>query len=249
MIHEDNGIIDVADGNRYIPITTDKWEDFTSWDTWTSYMNEPPAFLYYTLPILELASVETVNILSNIQARGPVHYYIYYKNTIGFDDDPAVNYSTLHITPGQTNIPSITARYIYVKVAIEYDASIGFPYFDRINYRASGGGRDLNFANIDTTTLPGTTDARVFSIGTNLGAVRNVQITSHGPTSPYNVDLYVSKNPTSVKTFPDIISKTNSAITLSFVGIDGEPRESVFDIQLTVAPEWYMDSTGNLQER
>lgn len=247
-IHQDNGYIDKADNNRYIPLTTDEWGDLTTWADWTSYMNNPPAYLYLTLRPLDLGQVETVNVLSNIQARGPVHYYLYYNNTADFEDSP-LNYSTLHIAPGDDNIPSITARYIWIKLAIEYDASIGFPYFDSINYRVSNEETSLSFSNINSSTLSGDVTARTFSIGSNIGAVKNVQITSHGPTNPYNVDLYVSKNQTSSKTFPDIISKTNSAITLAFVGIDGEPRESVFDIQLTVAPEWYIDENGNLQER
>jgi hypothetical protein len=59
----------------------------------------------------------------------------------------------------------------------------------------------------------------------------------------------VSKNQTSSYTFPDIISKSNDGVHLKFIGIDGEARDSVFDITVSALPGWYNDTDGNLKER
>lgn len=249
MILEQNGIVDYRDKGRYYNPGTGQWQDVTSWDTWSCWTLEPLATLYLTLDPLDLGTVETVNLLSSIRCRGVVNYYVYYGNEKDFTDSP-LNYSTLYITNAQQNIPSITARYIWIKLAIDYNVGLGFQYFDSISIKASEDstkGKTLSFTGIDSSTLPGTTSDRVYTPPVNVGTIKSAKVFSQG-SPEYDVDMYVYHSPKSIYTFPHVIS-TGSNVHLTFVGVDGRNRDSEFDIDLTVNPEWYMDPTGNLLER
>lgn len=251
MILEQNGIIDYRDNGRYFNQGQGEWSDLTSWDTWSSWTLDPFATLYLTFNPIDLGSIETVNIVTDIRCRGIVHYYIYYNSTSTDWTDSPLNYSTLHITNGQQNIPSITARYIWIKLALDLDEAEGFQYFDSINYRASQNsttGKTITFTNINSSTLSGTASDRVYTPPVDVGTIKSAQITSRGAVSSYDVDMYVYHSATSNRTTPQIIS-TGSNIHLTFTGVDGRPRDSNFDITLTVNPEWYMDEQGNLKER
>lgn len=252
MILEQNGIVDYNDNGRYFNAGLGEWADVTSWDTWTSWTLDPLPTLYLTLTnMLDLGSIQTVNILTDIECRGEVEYYIYYNTTSSNFTDSPLNYSTLHITPGQTNIPSITARYIFIKVALNYVDGQGFQYFDNINYRVSEDstkGTTLTFTGVNSSTLPGTVADRTFDPSVDLGTIKSAQVQSRGAVSSYNVDMYVYHSTASTHTFPKVLS-TGSDVHLTFIGVDGQPRDSVFDITLLTNPEWYMDEQGNLRER
>lgn len=255
IISGNNTVLDISDNARLFVQGTDTWSALPStWDAWTTFVTQPYQTMYYQLPPLDLEEVRTFNIISTVVARGTINYHIHYSTVSDvFTLDPVTlqptNYSTLTINAGDTNIPSITARYIIVQLAIDYDPAQGHQYFDSISYQISTEAKTLTFANVDSSTLTGSASNRLFSIGTDIGGIKSVQVTSHGATNPFNVDMYVYHSTTSNKTFPDIISKSNSGVNLQFVGVDGQPRDSVFDITLEVLPEWYIDSFGNLVER
>lgn len=242
-----NGVLDIHDnGGRVFNKGTGEWADYTSWDTWNSWVDTPSEFLYHLVEApVDFGSVKTVNIIADIRARGLVHYHIHYTTGTDFTTS-----STLHITPGQTNIPSITARQIYMEVAIEYDPAQGFQYFDGINYgisEASDDNTTIVFTGINSSSLPGTSADRTYTPPVDVGTIKSAKISSRG-TSSYDVDMYVYHSATSTKAFPQVIS-TGQDVHLTFVGVDGRPRDATFDIELTVNPEWYMDEFGNLRER
>lgn len=244
-----NGYTHSTDNGRFLPFNNSTWDDLTTWNSFISWIPDPVSTLYVNIGFIDLGSIRTFNLLTNLNARGVAHYYIMYNNTGNFDL-ATPNYTEVHITNGQTNIPPITAQYLYLTVALDNDSTLGFPYFDNISWNPTTTENTLTYSNVNSTSLPGTISDREFTIDTSIGSIRNVQITSHGPATAYNVDLYVSKYTTSTKTFPDIISKSGSTVHLQFIGIDGEPRESIFDIQISTGAEWYMDAvTGNLLER
>lgn len=251
-----NGVIDQSNGRVYAS-TTDSWDDFTTWDDYDIWSKTPVEMLYVPVTsspwFVNLGSVKTFNVVTNIVANGRIHYYFYVNQTseIIIDNEGTnYSYSITHVEPDQTAIPSLSGQFVSIVVGIEYDPTKGVQYFDSISFDfTSTGNKTLSFSNVNSSTLSGTVDDRLFTIGEQLSGVNDVQITSHGTTTPYNVDLYVSKNQTSSYTFPDIISKSTGGVHLKFIGIDGEPRDSVFDITLTALPEWYNDDTGNLKER
>ena len=251
-----NGIYDRF-SNRAYSATTDKWDDFTSWDDWTVWNKTPVSMTYMPVTsgpsFVNLGSVKTVNVLTNIQANGKIHYYFFVNQTseIIFDNvGNGESYTTTHVEPNQQSIPSLSGQFVSIVVGIEYDPTKGVPYFDSISFDfTSTGNKTVSYANINSATLPGTVSDRVFNPNDEFGAISEVQVTSQGTTTPYNVDLYVSKNQTSSYTFPDIISKSNDGVHLKFIGIDGEPRDSVFDITVSALPGWYNDTDGNLKER
>jgi hypothetical protein len=196
--------------------------------------------------MIDLGSIQTVNIKTNIQARGIVHYTINYGNDPDIVLDPP-NFNTLSIDPGDTEIPSITSRYIWLRADIYYDQNQGHQYFDNLSYAATSEQKTISFSNVDSSALPGTSASRTFSIP-NIGGIRNVQISSQGSSS-YNVDMYVYHSTTSQEVHPKVIAKGTGYVDLTFIGVDGRPKDAVFDIELQVLPEWYIDINGNLEER
>jgi len=248
-----NGVYD-PNTNRVYASTTDEWDDFTSWDDWSVWAQTPAEMLYVTVTsgpmFVNLGAVKTFNVLTNIQTNGLVHYYFYVNQTseVIVGDNPS--YTTTHVEPGDTAIASLTGQFVAIQVGIEFDPTKGIQYLDGISFDfTTTGNKSLSYSNVDSSTLSGTVSDRLFTTTETLSGIDEVQITSQGTTTPYNVDLYVSKNQTSSYTFPDVISKSNSGVHLKFIGIDGEPRDSVFDITLSAMPEWYMDVDGNLKER
>jgi hypothetical protein len=219
-----------------------------TWDEWNTWYLNPNTQLNILMPQqFDLGQVETFNLITNFQGQGIVDFYVYYSDTIPFTDSP-LNYSTLHITAGDTDIPSITARYFWIAVGITKQGNEIIQYFDNLNVTVSSQEKYLSYTNVDSSTLSGTAANRLFPIPATVGGVRSVQVTSQG-SSTYDVDLYVSNIATATKTYPRVLSKSTSGVNLQFVGIDGQSYDSTFDIELTVTPEWYADSFGNLQER
>lgn len=245
---QNNGIADVNDGGRYNVFGTATWGDLSSktWESWNDWVTDPLPILYVNLPVIDLGSVQTVNIKTNIEARGIVHYTINYGNspTITFSPD---NFSTLTIDPGDTDIPSITARYIWLRVDLHNDPVQGHQYFDNIDFVTTTETKSFSYSNIDSATLPGTSASRTYSIS-GIGGIRSAQVTSQGGSN-YNVDMYVYHDTTSTEAFPKVLAKGAGYVDLTFIGVDGRPRDAVFDIEIQALPEWYIDSTGNLLER
>jgi hypothetical protein len=251
MIILNNGAIDYRDNGRYFNPGTGEWADHTSWADWLSWVDNPSEYLYLLFDEpTDLGSVQTVNVLADIACRGLVHYNMYYTTSTGNFNHSPLNYSTLNITPGQTNIPSITARKIWVEIKLELDPAQGFQFFDGINYRVSQDsqkGTTISFTNINSGSLPGTSADRTYTPSVDVGTIKSAKVTPRLATA-YDVDMYVYHSATSTKVSPQIIS-TGTDVHLTFTGVDGKPRDTEFDIELTVNPEWYMDSAGNLLER
>lgn len=247
---EQSAITVAHENGRAYPQDIAQWDDTpATWDAWTTWYLNPITELNIVMPQqFDLGQVETFNVITNFEGQGIVDFYIYYGNTSPFTDSP-LNYSTLHITAGDEDIPSITARYFWIAVSITKQPNEIIQYFDNLNVTVSSQEKYLTYTNVNSSTLSGTAANRLFPIPATVGGVKSVQITSQGTTSNYNVDLYVSNIATATKTYPRVLTKSTSGVNLQFVGIDGQSYDSTFDIELTVTPEWYADLFGNLQER
>lgn len=245
-----NGFTVQFENFRMYPQDIGHWEDLPStWDDWYTWFTNPNPQLNILMPEpLDLGQVETFNITSSFQGVGIVDFYFYYSDTFPMLDSLG-NYQTLHVTANQQNIPSITARYVWMAVSITKQGSDIIQYFDNLSVSATTTEKSLSYTDINSSTLSGTADNRLFSIPIPVGGIKSVQVSSQGTTSNYNVDMYVSNIPTSSKTYPRILDKSTSGVNLQFVGIDGKSYDSTFDIKITVTPEWYCDYFGNLQER
>lgn len=253
MILEQNGTIDYRDNGRYFNRGSGQWSNYSSWSTFDSWTKDPDSTLAISiLDTIDLGSVQTVNLLADISCRGSAHYYVYYQDSSNDFVDSGPSYSVLHITNAQTNIPSIRARYIRIKVALDLVPGQGFQYLDNFTFRVSESnkkGQTRTYSTINSSTLAGSSSDRTF-VPTDLsGSIKNAQVTSRGATASYNVDMYVAHSTTSAYTYPEVISTATDAVHLTFIGIDGRNRDSYFDITLETTPEWYMDSQGNLRER
>jgi len=247
---EQSAITVLHENGRAYPNDFAQWADTpATWDAWDTWYLDPISELNILMPQqFDLGQVETFNIVSNFEGQGIVDFYVYYSDAIPFTESP-LNYSTLHITAGDTDIPSITARYFWIAVSITRQGNEIIQYFDNLNVTVSSQERELSFTDVSSSTLSGTAANRLFPIPVTVGGVKAVQVSSQGTTSNYNVDMYVSNILTASKTYPRIIDKSTSGVNLQFVGIDGQSYDSTFDIKLTVTPEWFCDLFGNLQER
>jgi hypothetical protein len=246
---ENNGITVEFENGRVYPQDIAQWDDLETWDAWDTWFLNPNTQLNLLMPQeFDLGQVSTFNVLTTFTGQGLVDFYIYYGNETPFSDD-LENYSTLHITSGQEDIPSITARYFWIGISISKQDNEIIQYFDNLFVNVSNEEKYLSYTNVDSSTLSGTAANRLFAIPDTVGSVKSAQVTSQGTTSDYDVDLYVSNLATASKTYPRILDKTSTGINLQFVGIDGQTYDSVFDIELTVTPEWFNDNFGNLQER
>lgn len=244
----DSGLIDFIDNGRVTPFSFSTWEDMpATWESSNTWIIDPETTVSVNLPQIDLGSVQTVNIKTQVTARGLVSYTINYANQVPLSEDPK-NYSTLIIEPGDVNIPSITARYIWICVDVTLVPEQGVQYFDNIEFSViTDSFKNISYSNINSATLPGTVSARQFT-AQGAGSIRGAQITGY-IAAEYDVDMYVYHSTASDRVFPNIIDKTSDTVTLSFTGVDGRPRDAVFDIDLQLLPEWYIDDQGNLQER
>jgi hypothetical protein len=247
---EQSAVTVFHENGRAYPQDIGQWDDTPeTWDNWDTWFLNPIPELNILMPQqFDLGQIETFNVITNFQGQGLVDFYIYYSNSDTFTNSP-LNYSTLEITAGDTDIPSITARYFWIAVSIAKQGNEIIQYFDNLNVTVSSEETYLTYTNVNSSTLDGTAANRLFPIPTTVGGVKSVQITSQGTTSNYDVDLYVSNIAIATKTYPRVLTKSTSGVNLQFVGIDGQSYDSVFDIELTVTPEWYADLFGNLQER
>jgi hypothetical protein len=241
----DNGLVDNTGRVNVFDFAT--WEDVPeTWQDFSTWFIDPQNTLTVGLPVIDLGAVQTVNLRTTINARGTVSYRIFYSNDSVPTVDP-LNFNVIDITNAQTNIPSITARYIWVCIIMTYDSTVGFQYFDSIDYAVGETYKTISFANINSATLAGTSAQRTFVLPDS-GGIGSVQVTAHNSAS-YDVDMYVYHSTTSTTANAKILEKRAGEVDIAFIGVDGRPRDAVFDIELQVLPEWYMDSLGNLLER
>lgn len=233
-----NGQLD-PQTNTVIPNNTTTWADLTTWDSWTSWSGTPADPLVWFSDVVDLGTSTTFNLAIDCEANGVVSYSVMTSDTGLFAGEE----TQTDIDPGDTGISSFTGRFVLVVISVT--AESGLNTISSVSIRANTRTIKLRINDLDTSTLSGTTSARVLELDRTIGGVVNWQITPKQITA-YDLDVYVTNTPTSTHLVPQFISKTG--LTFALVGVDNHARDGIVDMNIEVLPEQYMQG-NNLRIR
>lgn len=222
------GFIDEAT-NTILPNNAATWAEYsgTTWANWTAWTGTPADPLVWITDILDLGTVQTFNLNIETQATGTVSYTVFVSDTGAFAGEE----SETQINPGDTNIASFSGQFVAVAVSVAADS--GPTVIETMSLRTNNQTLSLKFSDIDTSTLPGTVDARVLESDRAISGILNMLITPKEVVD-YSVDAYVTNTPTSKTVVPRIVDK--SQLTFALVGVDNQPRDAVVDIVVEALP-------------
>ena len=233
-----NGILD-PQTNTVLPANTATWADLNTWASWTSWSGTPADPLVWFSDVIDLGESTTFNLAIDCEANGIVSYSVMTSDTGLFSGEE----TQTDIAPGDTGINSFSGQFILVVISVTAEG--GLNTISSVNIRANTRTIKVRINDLDTSTLSGTTSARVLEVDRSIGGVINWQITPK-QISAYNIDVYVTNSPTSTHLVPQFISKTS--LTFALVGVDNHARDGVVDMSLEVLPEQYMQG-NNLRIR
>lgn len=228
------GILD-SDLGIVVPIDTSSWDTFASltWDDWNQWLFAPADPLVWIADVIDLQQSQdfVLNIVTT--ATGIVSYRVYVSTTGVFAGEE----TDTVIAPNATNIAAFTGR--YVLVAISVASTTGLHTLENVEIRAFDATLDIKLNAVNTSTLPGTVNARQLVLPRTPSKVIHMQITPQQVQS-FNIDAYVTQLPTSTHLTPRIVSRT-VPVAIALQGRDGIDRDGVCDILLSVLPEQFMD--------
>lgn len=231
-----NGIF-LETESKVIAPNTGTWADLsgTTWSAWNNYTLDAPQYLTYLLEAQDLGSVQDFCLTISTQTNGIVDYYVYTSDTGAFAGEE-VEHEILSEAEG---IPAFTARYFQVGVRVEKISDAQEIISVQVTVIRSR--NRLSIDNVDTTTLnDGSTLGYTIPLPKPVSKITNIQITPHEVT-PYILDLYVAREPTSQQLLAKVTSKDSTNPSFALVGIDGAPQDGVVDIVVEYLPEMYMD--------
>lgn len=223
-----DGQLDTNTGYILAP-STNSWTTLagTTWASWTNYRGTIST-IKWTAPQLDLGSPQYFALSVTCEFSGSIKYLIHTSVTGDFSTDV----EEYLIEPGNLNIASFYAQYVYVT------AIVSGPELRRMTVRTDTTSRQLQLVNIDSSTLSGTITARQIPLPAVYSSVKEIHIQPKS-AQPYAVNLYVSDTATSVVTIPVVVSKSSTP-TFALYGIDNEPRNALVDITLEVMPRMAM---------
>jgi hypothetical protein len=231
-----NGIL-LEQESKVVAPNTGTWSDLsgTEWSEWNNYTLDAPEFLIYLLEAQDLGSVQDFCLSITTQANGVVDYYVYTSNTGAFSGEEVEH----EILSEADNVPAFTARYFQVGISVEKISAaqeILSTQVQVINSR-----NKFSIDNVDTADInDGSTQGYLLPLGRSVGTITNVQITPREVT-PFQLDVYVTDEPTSTMVVPHVTSKTSDAVSFALYGLDNKPRDAIVDVLIEYLPEMYMD--------
>jgi len=226
--------------NTIEPQNTGDWTDLgATWATSETWNPTATSFVWIS-ELIELASSQTVNIVVEAQSDSTVEYDVYASDTGYFAGEETVT----SISAGDTGIDAFSGRWFFVVATVTNTNSL--PVLENFVTRTQvNKSTKIKLADIDTSTLGGTVNARELDFGRIASGVRNIQITVK-EVSDFTLESYVTDYPNSTTLIPRIVSKTGGTIAL--VGLDNVPRDGIIDVVAEILPEQYMDG-NNLRVR
>lgn len=228
-----------------------RWNAVSSWDNFTSY-NQGYKQIRWTSNQVDLGEVKDFTMKIETEYNGDLFFIIHTSETGLFQGEE----TEVIVENGNYAVDSFYARYVYVTAIVNGNE------LRKMQITTSSQQSEFRLFNLDTTTLGGTTAARVIDLEYPLSAVKEVIITPQAPAA-YAVDLYASSTATSRVLIPLVYSKGfvsgyfvdgyiedgfyegGSQITFALVGIDNQPRDSLVDVSLRGLPKQAMIG-GNL---
>lgn len=232
---------------------TGRWGSQSSWATFTSYVTQRSE-IKWTAPIIDIGEVRWFTIAIASEFDGSCSYIIHTSETGTFSGEET---ETL-IEDGSYDISAFYGRYVFVT------ARVTGPELRRMQITTNSEAKTYSLYDIDSSTLSGTSAARIIPLPQPVSKILDIKITAHAPTA-YPVNLYVSDTPTSNLLIPIVVSKDDAdtedyfvsdyiasgyftgATTPSFLlrGIDNDLKDGIVDIDIRALPRQAMIG-GNL---
>jgi len=219
--------------------------DFETWDDWKNWSTTPGTLTWLT-DILDLGESAYFNLELTVEAVGTVSYSVYTSPTGAFAGEETIT----AISSTDTNISAFYGRFVAVLITVT-PAGGSTPQITAVSTKASSERFSILKYDLDTTTLTGTTSGGFeIPVGRSISKVLSMRITPQQPgpyfEADYVADDYVQTNNPA---YPAIASKSNTAPKVVFTTDGGAYTNSIFDIELQVLPEMYVNETGNLSIR
>lgn len=235
--------------NTIVPNDNGTWALFTTnaqdWDSLTNWITAPVSPMITLSDELDLGISTTFTLQIVSEIVGIVSYTVYTTN-----DNAWANLTTTAtvIASDAVNIPAFTGRYVRVSASITSPSLLA----QVVSMQLSAGTKrfDILLNDIDSSSLTGTSTARMINLGRNVSHVINLQITPHKATgNNYKTsttgytEATISKLSTAI-----IVDKLAGHANIAFIDAEGGYTNSVFDAVAYVLPEQYM-SGNNLAVR
>ena len=243
ILDEINGVVTAPNSGTWADIGSGT--DFETWDDWKNWSTTPATVTWLT-DILDLGSAQYFNLELSVEATGTVSYSVYTSPTGAFTGEETVT----AISSTATNISAFYGRFVTVLVTAA-PAGGSTPQITAVSTRASSERFSILKYDLDTTTLTGTTSGGFeIPVGRSVSKVLSMRITPQQP-GPYFEPDYVADDyvEATAPAYPAIASKSNTAPKVVFTTDGGAYTNSIFDIELQVLPEMYVNETGNLSIR
>lgn len=209
------------------------WSNLTSWNDFTAYAQSYEQ-IRWTSEVIDVGEIKDFTMKIETDYDGALFFIIDVSDTEDFGSD-ARQYI---VENGDYAVPAFSGRYVHVTAVVD-----GVE-FRRMTITTNSTKSTRIYANIDTSTLTGSSSARTFELPVPVSKIVELQIQARQPTS-YAVDLYVSSTATSTVLIPMVISKSTSGPIFALYGIDNQPRDGTVDITMSTLPRQAMIG-GNL---
>lgn len=237
-IPSNTGSFDYFTGS-ILPDNNGTWADLSasSWSNWRSWLNDPDDTITYLQGPFELPRSSTFNLNIETVANGIVSYKVYTSETGAFAGEETETV----IANNATDISAFTGK--FVLIAVEVQSTSGVASINSVKVGTNTNTYTVKRSGVDTTTLSGTTDARVILTPAGASYVWAANIQARG--SSYTQESYVTDYPTGQSYLPTITNTTTSGVTFKLVGIDNVARDATIDYELVLLAEMNMVN-GNL---
>lgn len=233
-----NGFLDLEVGQVFPP-DLGTWTTAATWDDFTQWISTPDTLVFALEPI-DLISVKTVALKIQTDAVGLVSYRIFASTTGAFAGEETI----ITVNQGDTSIPAFTAQYIWIEVTVTPTAGVNV--LNSVNYTIVERPVKFSVNNVNTENInDGSTQGYVLPLDRQIGTITNVQITPQ-EVQPFQLDVYVTDEPTSSIVIPVVTAKTSGSISFALYGLDNKPRDAIVDVLIEYLPEMYMDGNDLL---
>jgi hypothetical protein len=244
------GVIDNVT-NTVIPQDLGTWNNLTAanvatWGDLTSWITNPANPMVWLSDSIDLINPTYFTLNITTQAVGSVGYTVY-TSTDGAFSNATTTATT--ISSGDTNIPAFYGRYL--AVAAEVTNTGGLHSLQSMELAASTTRYDILLNDIDSSLLSGTQDKKALPINRSISKVLNVQLTAVLNEEGVNSNVYVASGYVDSDYFlesvslkgiiPHIVDKNGTGANVAFIDNEGNFTDCVFDAQIYVYPEQYMD--------
>ena len=233
--------------NSVIPLDLGQWGNLTvannfSWGELTSWISQPANPMVWLSDSIDLGKETYFTLKITTEAIGNVGYTVYTSNVASFED----SYTTaVTVNQGDTAIPAFYGRHL--TVAANVSNTGGIHSLQSMELEAATNRFDILLSDIDSTTLSGNINQKALPLGRTVSKVLNIQMTPYLTISGgayveatyIDSDYFLETLVTGV--FPQIVDKLGTGANVAFIDNEGNYTDCVFDAQVYVYPEQFMD--------